>query len=101
MLLFILTLSCGLGDGAAEHYNTPKIHESKKRAAKAAADLASSAERLESYIDQARRENIPESERKTEISSLLNDIKTKEARMQEEVSKLKANFQINEQTDLP
>ena len=94
MLLFILMLSCGLRDQAIPHYNTPKIQESKDSTAKAAADLAAAAEKLESYIDEARRENTSETERKNQISLLLSDLKTKEAHLQNELSKLKANFKI-------
>ena len=95
MLVFIIMLSCGLGDQTPPQYNTPKIQESKDSTAQAASDLAAAAEKLESYIDQARRENIPESEKKNQISILLSDVKQKEAHLQTEISKLKSNFKVN------
>ena len=97
MLLFFLTLSCGLGDKAAPRYNTPKIQESKDRTAKAAAELATASEQLESYIDEARRENISESDKKIQISILVSNVKAKEAHLQKELSELKACFKQNDQ----
>ena len=97
MLLFLQMLCCGLGDKASSEYTNPQIHISKERTAAAAASLAISAEELESYIDQARRENIPEDEQKKKVLLLIADLKEKEALLQKELSELKSHFQIKNQ----
>ena len=95
MLLFIILLNCGLGDNTPPQYNTQTIQESKARTAQAASELAAAAEKLESYIDQARRDNISESAKKDQMWILIADVKQKEARLQQELSDLKSSFKVN------
>ncbi len=97
MLLFLQILCCALGDKDSSEYTNPQIRISKERTAAAAASLAIAAEELESYIDQARRENISEDEQKKEIRTLVTVLKEKEATLQKELTELKEHFKIKNQ----
>ena len=99
MFLFFIFFSCALGDGEAPQYSNPEISSSIQRSIAASEELAQVSEQLESYIDQARREQIPHSEQKETINLLMDQLEQKEKRLQAELQHLTSSFKAEKSTE--